>query len=191
MGALPSFRDWVRTFWLLILLGLWVQFLQWAGQWFVFSLNLPLLIIHAVSVGTFFPVFYLAYVHYILWGKHGDKKLPSWFPSRSSWDEAAWQYSRIVLATIVGMMPLLLLLILLLIGGLVWVETQEPEVAEVFAEVFKEFVKMLVEGYEKVFTVQIGLSTTFTLALMHRWRRRDEERKAAKQRDSQTKTPNQ
>jgi hypothetical protein len=181
MGALPSFRDWVKTFWLLILLGLWVQFLQWAGQWFVFSLNLPLLIIHAVSVGTFFPVFYLAYVHYILWGKHGDKKLPSWFPSRSSWDEAIWQYSRMVLAAFVGMMPLFLLLI----GGLIWVTTQDPEVAEAF----KEFVKSLLEHYEEAFTAQIGISTTFTLALMHRWRRRDEERLAAKQREAQKESP--
>lgn len=173
MGALPSFKDWLKTFWLLILLGLWVEFLRWTDESQFFSINLPVLIVHAISMGTFFPVAYLAYVHYVLWGKHEGKKLPAWFPSKPSWDEAVWQYLSALSAAMAAITPFLLLVTVGLVLGAI-PERQASEIVELIAQ-------------SEVFQVHAVGSTTFTLALIHRWQRRDEERKAAKAREKQAK----
>ncbi|BFM40735.1 hypothetical protein [Synechocystis sp. LKSZ1] len=111
----PSFKDWLRTFWLLLLTGIYLTVGRLTVIPLVMMIGLHVLteqwafgLLGLVSFLVIFPVVYYTLIHYFLWGKH-DPALPQWFPSWPSWREGLWQYltGLVLLITLITMAALL------------------------------------------------------------------------------------
>ena len=161
----PSFKDWLRTFWLLLLTTLYLI----VGRFTVIPLVLMVglqalteqLVFGLLGLASFFVIFPVAYytlIHYFLWGKH-DPALPQWFPSWPSWREELWQY----------LTGLVLFMVLMVIAALLVVTTNEYLTKEEIREIGRSIIPA------------ITVFWLFLASQIYRWRRLA----------SKTKTPNQ
>lgn len=111
MRFLPSFKDWLQTLWVFLLVSVLgsglVGFWEWAVdrigpvRWYGWLLDSPWRIGVWVLVNFLvIPLMVFAYVHWFLWGKE-KTGLPWWLPSLHSWGEAIWQWSIVFLGVFI------------------------------------------------------------------------------------------
>jgi hypothetical protein len=160
----PSFKDWLRTFWLLLLTTLYLVVGRLTVIPLVMMVGLQALteqwafgLLGLVSFLVVFPVAYYTLSHYFLWGQH-DPALPQWFPSWPSWREGLWQYLT-GLVLLIGLIVIAVMLVVATVGELT------PREARAFGETATPFIMM---------------AWLFLASQIYRWRRLA----------SKTKTPN-
>jgi hypothetical protein len=92
---IPSFKDWLNTFWLLFLVGAWI----WVGKLIFLSMSFMGLLTNNLWIGLvgllfaafIFPITLSTYLHYVFWGKR-NSKFPVWIATVPSWKEGLWQW---------------------------------------------------------------------------------------------------
>lgn len=95
---LPSFKDWLHTLWLFVLVAIWVSLMKWLwneDRVAFFLRDKYLFLWWCIFNGMILPILLGTYIHYIFWGKH-NPMLPSWFASGRSWVEGIWQWGVII-----------------------------------------------------------------------------------------------